>query len=192
MAAAKLLKLTPDQTGEAFALAATSMGGLGMSTNSLAREYHAGSATLSAINAVLHAQRGYTADQDGLLEAPRGFLQVFSGGVNEDAILGGIGESWDITTDMTVKIWPGATPFAAVVEAAMNAAREGNVNPDAVERVTVSGPRQRAQVGHGQPKDLVEAIHSMPYFVASAVVDKDFSWQHATPAKYLDPTRSAA
>ena len=186
MAAAKLLKLTPDQTGEAFALTATSMGGLATSTNSLGREYHAGSSVLSALNAVLHAQRGYTADQNGLLEAPRGFLETFAGEVREDVILGGIGESWDIVTDMTIKIWPGATPFAAVVEAAMNAAREGNVDPDAVERITVSGPRLRAQIGHKRPKDLVEAIHSMPYFVAAAVVDKDFSWQHATPEKYLD------
>lgn len=186
MTGAKLLKLTADQTGEAFALAATSMGGLATSTNSLGREYHAGSSVLSALNAVLHAQRGYTADQDGLLEAPRGFLQTFAGEVREDAILGGIGESWDIVTDMTIKIWPGATPFAAVVEAAMNAAREGNVDPNAVESITVSGPRLRAQIGHRRPKDLVEAIHSMPYFVAAAVVDKDFSWEHATPAKYLD------
>ena len=188
MAASKLLKLTPDQAGEAFALAATSMGGLGTSTNSLAREYHAGSSVLSALNAVLHAQRGYTADQQGLLDMPRGFLETFSGGVNEEAILGGLGESWDIMTDLTIKIWPGATPFAAVVEAAMNAAREGNVDPDAVERVVCSGPRLRAWANGGRkrPRDLVEAIHSLPYFIASAVVDKDFSWEHATPEKYLD------
>jgi 2-methylcitrate dehydratase PrpD len=139
------------------------------------------------VNAVLHAQRGYTADQDGLLEMPRGFLQTFAGEVRQDAILGGLGESWDIVTDMTVKIWPGSTPFAAVVEAAMNAAREGNVNPDAVERIVVAGPRLRTQIGHKHPKDLVEAIHSLPYFIASAVVDKEFSWQHASPEKYLDP-----
>ena len=187
LAGARLLGLTPDQTGEAFALAATSMGGLGTSTNSLAREYHAGASTLSALNAVLHAQRGYTADQDGLLEAPRGFLQTFAGEIRQDALLSGLGESWDITTDLTIKIWPGATPFAAVVEAAMNAAREGNVDSEAVERIVVAGPRLRTQIGHKHPKDLVEAIHSLPYFIASAVVDKDFSWQHATPQKYLDP-----
>jgi 2-methylcitrate dehydratase PrpD len=190
LAAAKLLDLTPDQAGEAFALAATSMGGLATSTNSLGREYHAGSSALSALNAVFHSQRGYTADQDGLLEAPRGFLQTFagpSGEGREDAILGGLGESWDIATDMTIKIWPGATPLSAVVEAAMNAAREGNVDPDAIARIVVSGPRVRGQIGHKHPTDLVGAIHSLPYFVASAVADQEFSWQHATPAKIADP-----
>jgi 2-methylcitrate dehydratase PrpD len=186
LAGARLLGLTAEQTGEAFALAATSMGGLATSTNSLAREYHAGASTLSALNAVLHAQRGYTADQDGLLEMPRGFLQTFAGEVREDAVLGGLGESWDIMTDLTIKIWPGATPLSAVVEAAMNAARAGNVDPDAIERIVVAGPRLRGQIGHKHPKDLVEAIHSLPYFIASAVVDKEFRWQHATPEKYLD------
>ena len=33
------------------------------------------------------------------------------------------------------------------------------------------------------PRDQVEAIHSLHYFLASAVADKDFSWVHATPEK---------
>jgi 2-methylcitrate dehydratase PrpD len=33
----------------------------------------------------------------------------------------------------------------------------------------------------------VEAIHSLRYFVASAVADKDFSWGHATPEKIHRP-----
>ena len=33
------------------------------------------------------------------------------------------------------------------------------------------------------PKNFFEAIHSLPYFVASAVADKDFTWVHATPQK---------
>src|SRR5207302_10033166 len=34
---------------------------------------------------------------------------------------------------------------------------------------------------------LVEAIHSLPYFIASAVADKDFSWIHASPEKIHNP-----
>src|SRR5262249_8467549 len=36
-------------------------------------------------------------------------------------------------------------------------------------------------------KDMIEAIHSLPYFVASAIADKDFSWVHATDAKIHRP-----
>ena len=41
--------------------------------------------------------------------------------------------------------------------------------------------------GSRRPKDLVEAIHSLPYFVASAVADKEFTWVHATEAKIFNP-----
>ena len=37
------------------------------------------------------------------------------------------------------------------------------------------------------PRDFVEAIHSLSYFVASAVADKDFSWIHVTPEKIGSP-----
>jgi 2-methylcitrate dehydratase PrpD len=91
-------------------------------------------------------------------------------------------------TDLAIKVWPGSHPLSAAVEAAVNAAREGNVDPNAVESVRVQGPRFRTLVGHRHPKDLAGAIHSLTYYLAAAVVDKDFSWEHASMAKVLDPT----
>ena len=58
VAAGRLLKLTDEQMAQALCLAATSIGGLGMSTNSLGREYHAGFAALSGMSAAMTAQRG--------------------------------------------------------------------------------------------------------------------------------------
>ena len=69
----------------------------------------------------------------------------------------------------------------------MNAARQANVAPDAVAQILVAGQGRTAVGGSRRPKDLVEAIHSLPYFVASAVADKDFTWVHATDAKIFDP-----
>ena len=58
---------------------------------------------------------------------------------------------------------------------------------DDVAKILVSGPQIRT-LGRGQPpKDLIEAIHSLHYFLASAVADKDFSWVHATPEKIHNP-----
>ena len=59
--------------------------------------------------------------------------------------------------------------------------------PGEVVKILVSGPQIRT-IGRAQPpKDLIEAIHSLHYFLASAVADKDFSWIHATPAKIHNP-----
>jgi 2-methylcitrate dehydratase PrpD len=164
------------------------MGGLAVSTNSWAREYHAGAAALSATNAVLSAAKGYTANPD-TFESRRGFLEVFGG--KEDAaatLTKGLGEDWDIVSDLAIKIWPGAHPLSAAVEAACNAAIEGDVDPAGVASIRVAGPRFRALVGHKHPKDLVGAIHSLAYYLASAVADREFSWQHASIEKILDPT----
>ena len=188
IAAARLLGLTVEQTAQAIALAATSMGGLAISTNGTSREYHAGATALSAVNAVLAAARGFTGVEE-ILEAKRGFLETF--GAKEGAAEGltrDFGSSWDIVTDLAIKVWPGSHPLSAAVEAAVNAAREGNVDPAAVESIRVAGPRFRTLVGHRHPTDLPGAIHSLAYYLAAAVVDKEFGWQHVSMEKVLDPT----
>jgi len=187
VAAAKLLKLTDEQMAHAIGLTATTMGGLAIGTNSWAREYHAGNAALCAVNAALAAGRGYTVNED-MLEASRGFLAVFSGGkVNLESLTRDFGKEWDIVTHMAVKLVPGAHAFHPAVEAAINAARQSGVAPAEVAKILVSGPQIR-NIGRGEPpKDLIEAIHSLHYFLASAVADKDFSWVHATQEKIHNP-----
>src|SRR5213593_1555220 len=183
VAAARLLRLTDEQMAHAISLTATTMGGLAIGTNSWAREYHAGNAALCAVNAALAARRGYTVNED-MLEAPRGFLAVFSGGrIDAEKLTRDFGKEWDIVTHMAIKLVPGAHQFHPAVEAAVNASRQSGVPAEDVARILVSGPQIRT-LGRGQPpKDLIEAIHSLHYFLASAVVDKDFSWIHATPEK---------
>jgi len=185
--ASRLLRLTDEQMAHAIGLTATTMGGLAIGTNSWAREYHAGNAAQCAVNAALAAGRGYTVNDD-MLEAPRGFLAVFGGGkVNADKLTADFGKEWDIVTHMAIKLVPGAHAFHPSVEAAVNAARQSNAAPEDVAKILVSGPQIRT-LGRGQPpKDLIEAIHSLQYFLASAVADRDFSWVHATEAKIHNP-----
>ncbi|HEU0157630.1 MAG TPA: MmgE/PrpD family protein, partial [Stellaceae bacterium] len=110
VAAARLMRLDPGKSAQALALAATSIGGLAAAADtSLAREYHGGLATRLGIEAALAAGRGYRAEER-VLEARRGFFEAY-GGVDGDAAGGeatsGLGESWDIMTDMAVKLVPG-------------------------------------------------------------------------------------
>jgi len=187
VAAARLLGLTDVETAHAISLTATTMGGLGIGTNSWAREYHAGNAALTAVNAALAAGRGYTANED-MLEDRRGFLAIFGGNNVDPSILTrDLGREWDIVTHLAIKLVPGAHAFHPAVEAAVNAAREANVSADQVARILVAGPQHRTVVGGAPPRDLIEAIHSLPYFLASAVADRDFSWVHATPDKIASP-----
>src|SRR5262249_53963963 len=105
---------------------------------------------------------------------------------NPDKLTSGPGKEWDITRYLAIKLLPGAHQFHPVVEAAVNSARQAGVPAEAVTKILVSGPQARID-GSETPRDFVEAIHSLPYFIASAVADRDFSWVHATPEKIHNP-----
>jgi 2-methylcitrate dehydratase PrpD len=189
-AAARLLHLDADQMTHAIALTATSTGGLAKAADtSVAREYHAGVATMSGIQAVRAAQRGYKAEER-ILEMKLGFFEAY-GGVDGEAAAAratsDLGSSWDIVTDMAVKLVPGGHPYHALAEAAANAAREGKIAAAEVESITVSRPGMTALTGPLHPQDLIDMAHSPAYFLAAGVADRDFSWVHATPAKIADP-----
>jgi 2-methylcitrate dehydratase PrpD len=88
---------------------------------------------------------------------------------------------------MAVKLVPGGHPYHAFGEAAANAAREGHVAADEVRSITVSRPGLLRLSGPLHPKDLIDMAHSLAYFTAAGVADKEFSWMHASPEKIADP-----
>ena len=190
VAAARLLRLDVGQMTHAIALAATSTSGLAKAADtSIAREYHAGQAVMNGIEAARAAQRGYTAEPR-ILEMPLGFFEAYGGEDGARAAgraLRELGGSWDIVTDMAVKLVPGGHPYHAFAEAAANAARQGEVMAEAVESITISRPGLTALSGPLHPRDLVDMAHSPAYFAAAGVADREFSWAHASPEKIADP-----
>ena len=188
VAASKLLRLTPEQMAHAIAMTSVTMGGLLIGTDSWAREYQAGNAALCAVNAALAAQRGFTVNDD-ILEAKGGFLEVYGNKEVDIAILTRQpGPQWDIMKFLAIKLVPGAHALHSSAEAAIQAAKQGNVDPAQVARILISGPgKGSVTYDKKPPKDMVEAIHSLPYFVASGIADQDFSWVHVTPEKIANP-----
>jgi 2-methylcitrate dehydratase PrpD len=190
VAAGRLLRLDPPQLAQAIALAATSIGGLMTAANtSTAREYHAGLAAMLGVRAALAAQRGYRAEES-ILEAKRGFFEAYGDTEGRSAgasVTVGLGESWDIVTDMAIKLVPGGHPYHALAEAAADAAREGNIAPDDIDSIIVSRTGFTALSGPLHPTDLIGMAHSPAYFLAAGAADRDFSWVHATAEKIVDP-----
>jgi len=184
---ARLLKLTDQQMAHALGIVATTMGGIAIGTNSWAREYMGANAAGSGVDAAEAAARGYTVNDD-MLGTRGGFVDTFGGGRDAVRLLSGdLGQRWDIVEFLAIKLWPGAHPFSGTLEAAVNAARQANVSADNVAKILIAGPDRTNVGGSRRPRDLVEAIHSLPYFVASAVADKEFTWIHATEGKIFDP-----
>ena len=126
VATARLLQLDEAHTAQAIALSATSIGGLRAAADtSVAREYHAGLAAMLGIHAAFAAQRGYMAEEH-ILETQRGFCAVY-GDSDGEGVTRELGNSWDITTDMAIKLVPGGHPSHSLAEASANAARAGQV-----------------------------------------------------------------
>lgn len=190
VAVGTLLGLDRERMTHAIALAATSIGGLHASANtSVAREYHAGLSALLGIHAAQSAQKGFHGEP-GILEMPKGFFSAY-GGAHLDDITRDWGKSWDIVTNMAVKLVPGGHPHHATAEAAANAAIAGDVKPEDVVSILVSAPKYKTMPGPKHPYDLVSMAHSPSYFIAAAVADRSFGWIHATPEKVTDPVISA-
>src|SRR5882672_8014951 len=167
VAAGTLLKLTQGQMTQAIALAATSIGGLMVAANtSVAREYHAGLSAMLGIHAALAAYKGYVAEED----------------VTKD-----LGTSWDITTNMAIKLVPGGHPHHAAAEAAANAAIAGDVDPLDVASIVLSSAKYRTLPGPKHPTDSIGVAHSPAYFIAAAIADRGYGWIHASPEKVADP-----
>jgi 2-methylcitrate dehydratase PrpD len=190
VAAARLLRLDAPQMAQAIALSATSIGGLATAANtSVAREYHAGIAAMLGVNAALAAQRGFLAEES-VLETRHGFFEAFGGvdGAAAGAVAtADLGQSWDIMTDMAIKLVPGGHPYHALGEAAANAARNGNIAAADIASITISRPGMTALSGPLHPADLIDMAHSPAYFTAAGAADRAFSWMHASATKIADP-----
>jgi 2-methylcitrate dehydratase PrpD len=181
-----LLALDEEQMTHAIALAATSIGGIAISADtSWAREYHAGPSAMLGTQAVLAAQGGFRAEPT-VHDAPRGFLSAMNGQAIDD-IVGGLGTSWNIVTDMAIKLMPGGHPYHAIAEAAASAAIGVDVAPEDVDRIILSAAQLVNLHGRTHPTNLIEPAHSVVYFAAVALADQGLRWEHIEPAKMGDP-----
>lgn len=182
--AARLLGLTAEQMAHALSLTATTMGGVLIGTDSWAREYMAGNAAQAAVEAALAAQRGFTANPD-LLETKGGWLDTFGNNqVDLDAMTRPLRAPWDIERFLAIKLVPGAHALHSSLEAAIEASKQANVPVDQVARIVHSGPQKTSITYEPKvPADMVEAIHSLPYYLATGVADRAFDWSHITEPK---------
>src|SRR2546426_190281 len=142
-------------------------------------------AAMLGIHAALAARKGFVAEEN-VLEMPRGFFSAFGGDHLLD-VTKDLGTSWDITTNMAIKLVPGGHPHHAAAEAAANAAIAGDVDPRDVASIVLSSAKYRTLRGPKHPTDLIGVAHSPAYFIAAAIADRGYGWIHAAPEKVADP-----
>lgn len=148
----------------------------------------------AAVEAALLAEAGATAFAEPL-EGRAGFFAVYGGGAPRDALLDGLGEMY-LGDQVSFKPWPACRGTHPYIEAAL--VLRDQVDPARVVRVDAeTGPIQemliRPQPVKAAPIRAIEAKFSIPYTVATALIDGAVTLDSFTTERIADPaTRTLA
>lgn len=149
----------------------------------LSKRMQPGFAARAGITAARLAEKGIDGAR-AVLEGRYGYLNLYEGGDYSAADLReGLGSRWAIL-DVAVKPFPAALDSQGAIEAAL-ALRQSGVGPAAIESVEVFASHF-VHVAGGTPIDeqrghpIAEAILSVPYAVAVALIDGEVRLHHFT------------
>jgi 2-methylcitrate dehydratase PrpD len=189
--AARLMKLTIDQTAVALALAASFASGLKANFGTMTKPLHVGHASRNGLFAAFMAAGGFTANS-AAFEHKQGFLDVFNGPGTYDA--GRILGEWYAPPECEGPGEPGLKPYAccgsthASVNRAILLATTHDIAPDQIERVeAMPHMRRLPHTNNPSPGSPLEAKFSIQYCVARALMDRAVKLDHFENGAENDP-----
>ena len=168
-------------------------------------------ATQSGVFAALMAKKGYTGTE-AVFEGKEGFMDTFLGwnakeqkvdpvsmkgrdGVSDwkwniEKLIGGLGESYKIM-ECSMKAFPTEALTHTHLSATLNAVVKNNITYDQIEIVTLTTLAQAYDILFDphkyRPESRETADHSLPYCIATALVDHKVTTQSFSDEKLKDP-----
>jgi 2-methylcitrate dehydratase PrpD len=191
-AASRVMRLTPEQTLHALALAFNRCAGSFQSNvdGSLAVRVIQGWVAQAGVQCAQMAKRGITGPVN-FLTGHYGFAHLFGRGtLGTNTVVAGLGQEWRLTR-MVFKKYPSCGVTQGVTELALALVTEAGLKATDVERAEVRlPPYAHRLVGHtfapgANPR--VDAQFSAAYCVANAFVRQSSRLQHFTPAEVANP-----
>jgi 2-methylcitrate dehydratase PrpD len=177
-AAGRLLGLDPVQAAHALGIAASSAAGLRSNFGFMAKPLHAGNSARAGVLAAQLARRGFTATPE-VLDAPHGFVDVFSPGDADPNRLLAEGEWQIVEPGIAVKKYPCCNRGHRAADAILALVERFDLQPDEIERIEVILPAGEVdaagRVGpmiYPRPTTGLQAKFSLQYVLAAAVVDR--------------------
>ena len=169
-AAGKLLALDSITIANALGIAGEQASGIRGSKGSMA--YGAGRAAENGVVAARLAKMGFTGTPT-IMETRDGFLQTFGEGADGQAILEHLGDPFEfMAPGITLKPYPSCTCTHTAIKGALSLREEHEIAPEEVESVVCSvSPRVADILKFPDPQSKFEAKYSMPYCVATALID---------------------
>ena len=187
-AASRVMRLTPEQTLHALALAFNRCAGSFQSNvdGSLAVRVIQGWVAQAGVQCAQMAKRGITGPVN-FLTGHYGFAHLFGrGSLDPNSVIAGLGEEWRLTR-MVFKKYPSCGVTQGVTELALALVTEAGLKAIDVKSAEVRlSPYAHRLVGHAfapGANPRVDAQFSAAYCVANAFVRGSSRLQHFTPAE---------
>ena len=189
-ACAKLMKLDPERTATALAIAASLASGVKSNFGTYVKPLHVGHCSRNGLFAALIARDDYTASPVAF-EHKQGYFEVFNGAGNYDAgkILPDWGKPFDIVSPgIGVKQYPCCGSTHPAIDAMLELVRQHDLKAPAVERVqSWTHERRLEHTNRPDPKSTKDAKFSVQYRLARALVDRKVAVEHFEGDTYDDP-----
>src|SRR5436309_539456 len=193
-AAARGLKLDPEQTVHALGIAGTQAAGLmAAQYGAMVKRMHAGRSSQSGLYGALLAKAGFTGIRD-VFEAPYGgFCTTFSRSTdrfNLDALSAGLGSEWEAMR-VALKFYSCVGSNHTTLDAIRDIRKRRPFTLDELDRIVVHGSRVTADhVGWPyKPEGLTSAQLNLPYCVATLLIEGDVFVEQFAEAAVSDRGR---
>jgi 2-methylcitrate dehydratase PrpD len=156
----------------------------------MVKPFHAANAARNGVEAVLLAEKGFTADA-AIIEAPRGFCDTFlgPGTCNYEKMIDGLGKPYFLESPgLGLKLHPCSAPQFLAADAALHLKREHNIRFADIAKMEVSIPPLRYQRHyHPEVKTGLRGKFAINYVVALAFLDGKLEIDTFTDAKANEP-----
>lgn len=188
-AAAKLLKLTTEQTQWAFGNAGSQAAGLWqyLAVGDDTKVLHPGKACMNGVIAAKLAKQGFTGSID-IIEGSRGFVATLSTHVDWSRITDGLGTYFKVTEN-GYKIHACCRHGHVTIDETLRLAAEHDLKPDDVVSVTVAlNTNSVLTLDDPNPPTPYKAKFSAQFMVAHALLHRQVGLDAFTVERLHDPT----
>lgn len=187
-ASSNLLRLSSQESQTAIGIAGSLACGLTENTGTMTKSLHAGNAAKAGILAALFAQKGFSANPR-ILEGRFGFCGVFDGKETRDSskLEDGLGSNWAILSPgLSFKPYPSGRASNSAIEAMLFLKEKYSLSPQIVEEITCK-TNPSPFLKYHRPQNPTEAMFSLEYCLAIALIDGEASLGQFKKEKVLNP-----
>lgn len=171
-AAARVRGLDADTTRLALGIAASLASGMRCNFGSMTKPLHAGHAARNGVMAAALAAAGFTANARAL-ESPIGFFALFSDDADPRRTVERLGTQWALVSPgINIKRHPCCYGTHHAIDAVLALRAAHAIDAATVRRIVVRvAPGGMAALIHDRPESGLQGKFSLPYTVASALID---------------------